>query len=126
MKNLADIVKEIDTKPMIDRIVREYHAQGYTGRFPSTLRTETSDTRIKFISAYYGYFMLHGRGAGKQPPIDAIREWVHRYNIPLNEWAVAKKIAREGTKGNDFLTPIVTELCGMIGVEILKKIKITE
>ena len=57
------------------------------------------------------------------PPIAAIRDWIDRYNIPRNEWAVAKKIARDGTTGNNFLSPIVPELVDMIGKEILKKAK---
>lgn len=123
MAKIEDILKTIDTKPMIDRISQEYARQGYIGRFPSTLRTTVTGTTIQFWSARYGWFMLHGRGAGKQPPIDAIRDWISRYNIPRNEWAVARKIAREGTKGNNFLSPIVPELIDMVSKEILKKAK---
>ena len=123
MEKIEDILKTIDTKPMIDRISQEYNAQGYIGRFPSTLRTTITNTTIQFWSAQYGWFMLHGRNAGKMPPIAAIRDWIDRYNIPRNEWAVAKKIARDGTTGNNFLSPIVPELVDMIGKEILKKAK---
>lgn len=123
MAKIEDILKTIDTKPMIDRISQEYNAQGYIGRFPSTLRTTITNTTIQFWSAQYGWFMLHGRDAGKMPPIAAIRDWIDRYNIPRNEWAVAKKIARDGTTGNNFLSPIVPELVDMIGKEILKKAK---
>ena len=123
MAKIEDILKTIDTKPMIDRISQEYNAQGYIGRFPSTLRTTITNTTIQFWAAQYGWFMLHGRDAGKMPPIAAIRDWIDRYNIPRNEWAVAKKIARDGTTGNNFLSPIVPELVDMIGKEILKKAK---
>ena len=123
MEKIEDILKTIDTKPMIDRISQEYNAQGYIGRFPSTLRTTITNTTIQFWSAQYGWFMLHGRDAGKMPPIAAIRDWIDRYNIPRNEWAVAKKIARDGTTGNNFLSPIVPELVDMIGKEIIKKAK---
>jgi len=123
MAKIEDILKTIDTKPMIDRISQEYNAQGYIGRFPSTLRTTITNTTIQFWSAQYGWFMLHGRDAGKMPPIAAIRDWIDRYNIPRNEWAMAKKIARDGTTGNNFLSPIVPELVDMIGKEILKKAK---
>lgn len=123
MAKIEDILKEIDTKPLIDRISQEYARQGYIGRFPSTLRTTVTGTTIQFWSARYGWFMLHGRGPGKQPPIAAIRDWIDRYNIPRNEWAVAKKIAREGTTGNNFLSPIVPELIDMISKEILTKAK---
>ena len=123
MAKIEDILKTIDTKPMIDRISQEYARQGYIGRFPSTLRTTITGTTIQFWSARYGWFMLHGRGPGKQPPIAAIRDWIDRYNIPRNEWAVAKKIAREGTRGNNFLSPIVPELIDMISKEILQKAK---
>lgn len=123
MAKIEDILKTIDTKPMIDRISQEYNAQGYIGRFPSTLRTTITNTTIQFWSAQYVWFMLHGRDAGKMPPIAAIRDWIDRYNIPRNEWAVAKKIARDGTTGNNFLSPIVPELVDMIGKEIIKKAK---
>ena len=57
--------------------------------------------------ADYTYYMQHGRKAGKMPPIQAIEQWILARGIrPIREnmktnalaWAIAKKIARDGTK----------------------------
>jgi len=51
-----------------------------------------------------GYTYLAGRSAGKQPPVQNILDWVKQKGIQPNEgtqtglaWAIAKKIAKEGT-----------------------------
>lgn len=59
-----------------------------------------------------GFVYLAGRKAGKMPPVAAIRKWLKirgirsiRKNQSVNSlaWAIAKKIAREGTKQENAL-----------------------
>lgn len=54
----------------------------------------------------YAYWVDKGRGPGKQPPIKNLVEWCNRHSMKGAEWALAKKIARDGTKPHPFLTPL--------------------
>ena len=40
----------------------------------------------------------NGRGPGKMPPIDPIRQWIASRGLDISEWAVAKKIAKVGSR----------------------------
>lgn len=55
----------------------------------------------------YTYYMQHGRKEGRMPPIQAIERWILARGLePIKDkmsttslaWAIAKKIARDGTK----------------------------
>lgn len=55
----------------------------------------------------YTYYMQHGRRGGKMPPIAAIEQWIkskgiiaieRRVKVSALAWAIAKKIAKDGTK----------------------------
>lgn len=57
-----------------------------------------------------GFVYLAGRKAGKMPPVSAIKKWVKirgirgvkkNSSIDSIAWAIAKKIAREGTKAEN-------------------------
>ena len=50
----------------------------------------------------YALFVEYGRRAGKMPPPDEIGAWVYK-----KFWAIAKKIAREGTQPHPFFGPAV-------------------
>ena len=62
----------------------------------------------------YALFVEYGRRAGKMPPPDEIGAWVYK-KFHLNDWkaanslgwAIAKKIAREGTQPHQFFGPAV-------------------
>lgn len=62
----------------------------------------------------YALFVEYGRRAGKMPPPDEIGAWVYK-KFQLNDWkaanslgwAIAKKIAREGTQPHPFFGPAV-------------------
>lgn len=62
----------------------------------------------------YALFVEYGRRAGKMPPPDEIGAWVYK-KFHLNDWkaanslgwAIAKKIAREGTQPHPFFGPAV-------------------
>lgn len=42
-------------------------------------------------------YVGNGRGPGLMPPVESIRSWIEARGLDLSPWAVAKKIAREGT-----------------------------
>ena len=61
----------------------------------------------KIEGADYTYYMQHGRGAGRLPPIKAIEEWIQNKGIvPIERnmkvsslaFAIANRIAKEGTR----------------------------
>lgn len=43
-------------------------------------------------------FVGNGRGPGKMPPIANIEAWVSAKGVDVSAWAVATKIAREGSR----------------------------
>lgn len=53
----------------------------------------------------YAYFVEHGRAPGKQPPIKPIMEWCRLQGLDTERapWAMAAKIARDGTQGTPYL-----------------------
>lgn len=62
----------------------------------------------------YALFVEYGRRAGKMPPPDEIGAWVYK-KFHLDDWkaanslgwAIAKRIAREGTQPHPFFGPAV-------------------
>ena len=62
----------------------------------------------------YAFFVEHGRRAGKMPPVDEIAQWFKKKHRIANAkealaraWALAKKIAREGTRPHPFFKPAI-------------------
>ena len=68
-----------------------------------------NDGTVSLLAADYFQYLVFGRGPGKMPPVEKIQAWAKK--IPLKglddlgrfitdkslAWAIAKKIAREGT-----------------------------
>jgi len=46
----------------------------------------------------YWRWVGNGRGPGKMPPVDSIAAWVARAGIAASPWAIAKSIAKRGTR----------------------------
>lgn len=62
----------------------------------------------------YAYFVEYGRRAGRMPPPDEMAEWaykkfqLHDRNLARQAgWAIAIKIAREGTRPHPFFAPAI-------------------
>jgi hypothetical protein len=79
----------------------------------------------------YAFFVEHGRRAGKMPPVDEIAQWLRKKHMTRKgvkhaiksaavfvgksvgdyiqslAWAIAKKIAREGTTPHPFFKPAI-------------------
>jgi hypothetical protein len=43
-------------------------------------------------------WMGNGRGPGRMPPVQNIQRWVEARGLTISAWAVAKRIAKEGSK----------------------------
>ena len=48
----------------------------------------------------YWRYVGNGRGPGGMPPVDSIRAWVERAGIDASPWAIAKSIAKKGTRAH--------------------------
>ena len=48
----------------------------------------------------YWVFVGNGRGPGGMPPVDNIQAWIDRAGLTISAFAVARKIAKEGTRAH--------------------------
>lgn len=62
----------------------------------------------------YAYFVEYGRRAGRMPPPDELAQWAYKkYKLHDRKlarqvgWAMAVKIAKEGTKPHPFFAPAI-------------------
>lgn len=62
----------------------------------------------------YAYFVEYGRRAGRMPPPDELAQWAYKkYQLHDRKaaraagWALAMKIAKEGTKPHPFFEPAI-------------------
>jgi HK97 gp10 family phage protein len=61
----------------------------------------------------YAAYVEYGRRSGKMPPVEYLIQWVRKkLRLPEKEarsrgWAMARSIARKGTKPHPFFTPAV-------------------
>ena len=94
------IKQEFDS--IIEDIKNLYNASGKrtSGEFEKGMEvTQTTST-----TTLLGYPYLSGRMKGKMPPVENIKKWIEgkgitplKGNITSLAWAIAKKIAKEGT-----------------------------
>ena len=114
-------------EPATQMVLDAYHNAGYYGGgFEDAhfeFDTNSGKTAAVLKAPEYSRFMLYGRGPGKMPPIEPIAGWCAKYGIAISPWAVAMHIAKAGTKGNDFLTPVLPEAIGYINAQIAKLIE---
>ena len=55
----------------------------------------------------YAYWVEHGRGPGKMPPMGVLRNWMKIKGIDeAAEYPIRRKIAKEGTPARPFLSPL--------------------
>lgn len=116
---VADQMKEILIK----------HNKKASGNFINSITYKISDKEIVFSGDSYGEYILNGRKAGKQPPLQPIINWLRvkkfsigngKYRsmikkgkrgnteaqIKSKAYVIARSIGKKGTKGVDFTTPI--------------------
>ena len=87
-----------------------------------TIRTTVGPT------VSYGAFVEFGRGPGRMPPVNAIKDWIlekFRGRIAGNDlssvaWAIAKKIARRGTRGYPYMGNTLDALQNKVVDEVAK------
>ena len=72
-----------------------------------------NDYSVKMNAPSYTPFMINGRGPGKRPPQEPIKEWLRQKGMAEElYWAVSNKIMNEGTEGigSEFLDNAAGEI----------------
>ena len=121
--DIAEILSQLTFEKETKMVTDAYYAQGYNGDFgqKAHFAMDTSSTYPAVIlhTPAYTNFMLYGRKPGKMPPLESIESWMKAKGLEGSAWAIRKHIADFGTKGNDFLTPVL----GQVKENIVKKIQ---
>ena len=101
-----------------------------SGKLRSSIKqqvTEQENNIVLEISGLgYGFFKSEGRAAGKFPPKDDIIKWIKQRNITSDlkpeslAFLIARKISKEGTKGNEFIKQSLDERRLSISTELAK------
>ena len=123
--DIERIIKSINLQAATNLVVDAYYQQGYHGDFGSTAQftmgiSADNKPAATLHMPYYAPFMLYGRGPGKMPPAEPIENWMQQYGIDGSSWAIRKHIAEFGTKGNDFISPIMPQIKQIITDEMNK------
>lgn len=103
-------VIRVEIEAILDDIKKLYSASGKraSGNFEKQLEARYTDNKAEIWGVYY----LAGRAGGKMPPVASIEQWIRDKGIkPIQDkmsvtslaWAIAKKIAREGTNKENHL-----------------------
>ena len=105
-----DIIKE-EIESIIEDVKQVYEESGkrVSGRFAEGLSAIFGDGN----ATIFGFLYLSGRDAGRLPVVENIEQWVVDRGLAAQgskeatgiAWAVAKKIAREGTNDENEINP---------------------
>ena len=113
-KNLHNVLKTANDN-LINNIIEDLNAgnNNGSGRLGSSLSTTITGTSevisVGLFGLDYWKYFDKGRKPGKMPPVDPIQRWIDNKGLSLNAWAVAKSIAKKGTKGTNIFTDNIAE-----------------
>lgn len=105
VKQDSNTIIKSEIEAILADVIALYNSSGKrtSGRFEDGLKATYGDNK----ATIEGYTYLAGRRAGKMPPVASIKEWIIKKGIkPVEEsvtinslaWAIAKTIAKTGTK----------------------------
>ena len=123
--DIAEILSQLTFDEETKMVTDAYYAQGGNGDFGRTAHftmdiSSSTPATILHTPAYTN-FMLFGRGPGKMPPLEPIESWMKAKGLEGSAWAIRAHIAKFGTPGNDFLTPVL----GQVKENLVQKIQKT-
>jgi hypothetical protein len=97
-----------DFAPILAREIQRLHTevldamqangQQATGRTAAAIRDESGEEYAGLFGPAHLKALRDGRRPGQRPPIQAIIDWLQAKRLKLNPYAVANKIASEGTR----------------------------
>lgn len=106
-RKITDLTKE-PSRTLVEEIKTRHQQAGQvaTGRTSALLRIEPTATGFNLVGWQYSGTYEEGRKPGKMPNPDALVAWAKAKGITFKTeaqarsfgWALAKKIAREGTE----------------------------
>jgi hypothetical protein len=123
---LSKILQE-ELDKLKTELIKEYDSLGMrsSGKWADSLEVQTTETNGKILGLNYSEQLEFGRRAGKQPPREAIEQWIRdkglasriegQISISTLAFLIARKIAREGWKRE-----------GFGGVELISKVVTAE
>lgn len=94
-KILVDTAKQITQEEGAIGATKEY-----SGGWRFSLEAGRGDRRVGFLynEARHAFWAEHGRGSGRMPPSNAIRQWMAFKGIPPDrEFVIRRAIGRKGT-----------------------------
>lgn len=119
MNKSLNILSGLNLEDITDIVRNAYKQEGYSGLFENTASfLFGDDDNIQLFAPQYSQFMLYGRNPGGMPPKENIESWMDNLGITGSPWPIMRKIANEGTTGNDFLSPVIPEVTETISKEI--------
>lgn len=102
-------------------------------RIPQDFRIETDEKGGRLYAADYFKYLITGRGPGKMPPVEPIRQWAEKLGLTGRDprgrfitsrslaWSIAIGIAKKGTQifqgkkpGIDFLGVMETNMPSLL------------
>lgn len=124
--DIAEILSSLTFEEETKMVTDAYYAQGgHNGEFGRTthftLDLSSNNPSVILHTPVYTNFMLYGRGPGKMPPLEPIKSWMEEKGLEGSSWAIRAHIAKFGTPGNDFLTPVL----GQVKENLVQKIQKT-
>jgi len=119
-----DILQE-EFNALKDELIAAYDAKGMrtTGAWADNLEVQVSENKAVIMGLPYSQQLESGRAPGKQPPSEAIKQWIidkgianriqGKISISSLAYLIARKIAREGWNreqngGVDLISEVVT------------------
>ena len=112
--DFANILSSLNLEEETKMVTDAYYAEGYDGEFGKTahftLDTSAKNPTVILHTPAYTQFLLYGRGPGKMPPLEPIESWMEAKGLTGSSYAIRKHIADFGTKGNDFLSPVLEKV----------------
>lgn len=104
--DIAPVGRAVE-KAMLDlpsriREESDYRGKVASGKTLASLRTAVLTAPKYVVGTLTGgdwwKFVGNGRGPGKMPPVGPIESWLASRGLDYSPWAVAKKIAAEGSR----------------------------
>ena len=121
--DIAEILSTLTFEEETKMVTGAYYKEGYNGEFGKTahftMDISSNNPSVILHTPAYTNFMLYGRKPGKMPPLEPIKSWMEEKGLEGSAWAIRAHIAKFGTPGNDFLTPVL----GQVKENIVKKIQ---
>lgn len=116
-KQILSILQGLGDNIVADmKVIIELNGKMATSRLYDSLEAKafiTNDEKFNLAISYlfYGKYIDEGRRPGKQPPLQAIKEWTRLKGIPESAaFPIARKIGQEGYRGINFTEPFYDDI----------------